>query len=54
MLCYQVNFANENIAFSYFSLKLDKMQIKTGGVVSLLDSGVIPLTVVVSFITEYS
>jgi hypothetical protein len=36
----------------YFHLKLDKTQNKTGGVVSLLDSGGATRTVVFSFTAE--
>jgi hypothetical protein len=36
----QFKFANDHKFFTYFNLKLDKTQNKTGGVISQIDSGI--------------
>jgi hypothetical protein len=43
ILCFakQVNFSNEITALNRFNLKLDKTQNKAGGVISLIDSGLL-------------
>jgi hypothetical protein len=47
-----VNLSTENVPFTYYHLKLDKTQNKTGCVIILIDSGGIVGTVMFSVIAE--